>query len=189
MQTCTQKKGGPLSLEWRSKAGVFAFKAMQDTILTLQKRSKGHLLLRLPKKSNIGQLRQHAMSWLMCCRSGIARPTSAWWMGLLSWRKRTGSRLLSARPVSANLHFIWVSRDKRFIDIMSLERFSNLWIIMIRIRISPEKSKCSKKLLTDWREYKSKSLRVKYLINQVYLLKRVVTLKSKSRLLMPITKS
>ena len=59
MLTYTQKKAGHLSLEWRNKAGEYAFKVMPGIIQILDRKAylKGFLHQKLPGKCNIEQLK------------------------------------------------------------------------------------------------------------------------------------
>lgn len=162
MQISTRKKGGPLCLAWPSRAGGSVSRATPGTIPISPKIRSRHLQAKSLRKYSIGQSKLLVMSWLMCCPSDIAKPMSALWMVLHSSRRLTGNRSRSAPLVSENSLFTLGLKDKKYIGIKSLERFSNSWIIMIETQTSQEKSEFSKNLSQNLKKFKRKNSLLKY---------------------------
>jgi len=81
MLTFIQKTVGPLSLEWPSKVGEFAFRVMPDIIqISLMRTNLLEIsLLKLLARCSTEPSKRPVTSWLTSSPSATAKPTSAWW--------------------------------------------------------------------------------------------------------------
>lgn len=113
-QTYILRMAGHLYLEWPSKVGESAFRAMLDIIQTLLMRINqwGISHLKLPERSSIVQLRQPVTNWPMSSQSVTVRPMNAWWMAHHNWRKLIRNHLLYVPYVSGKCHLTSVSMER-----------------------------------------------------------------------------
>ena len=143
-QTCTRRTAGPSCSVWLSRAGVFAFRVMQDIIQTLPSTPTSQHVCSMPKwPSSYSTVpsRLRAMSCAMSSRWGIASTMSASWTVRRSWTRLTRSPSPSVPSASASWATILTLRVRSCRGIRRCGRSWRLWIIRIQIRASS--ARCS----------------------------------------------
>ena len=130
---------GPSFSVWLSRAGVFAFRVMQDIIQTLPSTPMRQLACSMPKWPNLFSIelsRQHAMSCAMYSQWGTVRCTSASWTAHRSLTKPTRSHSPCVQYAYERWVTILTLKVRSYLDIRNYAKLSRLWTIKIRTSVT-----------------------------------------------------